>query len=102
VVGENMARKKQSKKKLPGVRTIQEAMDHADLHFCQFCDLRETCNDKYTHMQLIVTDLSGIEDDEYDYSQPFVNFLCNKAGMFNFHFDWEKFDESEKKMKSKP
>jgi hypothetical protein len=78
---------KRTKKKQPGIKTVQEMLDHIKTH-CSRCDFDEDCPDRYSNLHPFVNDLVGIDDEEYDYSKPFVDFYCSKSDIRNFIKKW--------------
>lgn len=81
--------------KKPGIDTIQDAINQAQ-NYCKYCDLDETCTKRYTYLRFMITDLTDcdIENDEYDYTKPFVDFYCVRADIRNFHKKWPHKKES--------
>jgi hypothetical protein len=97
-----MTKKKQPKKKQPGIVTIRELVKHVE-HYCSCCDV-DDCGDPLSHLYLTICDLSGVESKTYDYSEPFVTFVCHHANLSNFSRIPMKtvVPKIKKKTKSKP
>jgi hypothetical protein len=85
-------------KKCPGLKTIKEIMD-AVPGYCGYCDFNDDCPNRLSNLKVIAVDLSGweIDDEEYDYEQPYVDFVCTKADIRNFAKKWPH--KNKKKVK---